>query len=507
MTKTALTILIFLMMFTESAFVKEAYAVSPAQISIPEKLGFVIQSYESKPMPGSNNKLIIYIQDFHTHYEAQKNLASILEKLVKDFNLNLVLVEGGWGDVSLSYLRDYGSKEKRLEVAEKYLKNGEISGEEYLDIMSDYPIKLQGIEDENLYNEHVKTFVDVEKFQDKAKIWISNLQDITDDLKNKIYSQNLQDLDRLQKDKEGDRITLALFCQELSKIANNADIDYASLSDFNKFVELAKLEKEVDHQKIEDERKYLISQLDSSANKEELESVSDEALNKADENQLSYYKHLDELAKNKLPDFNKSMWAARSYANLNTYIKYLETAGNIDLKSLTQDIQILTGRLKKSLFTNDDERKLSEISDSLKLLDNLVSLKLTPEEYEVFQSKRNAFTFNEWVEFLKTNAAKYNLTKTVDADYAVVADNLDILGKFYQIGEKRNDVFMRHIFSAMEDNGENITCLITGGFHTPFIIEQLKEKGVSYCVVAPRITQPSDDALYVKILKEKAGIK
>lgn len=461
--------LIFFIIFCESAFLSCAFALSPKEISLSEKLGFVVQTYESPAITGSGKKVIIHIQDLHVHYEAQKNLANILEKLVNDYKLNLILVEGGWGDVSLSYLRDYGSKEKRLEVAEKYLKSGEISGEEYLDIISDYKLKLQGIENENLYNAHIKAFLEVEKFQSQAKAYLSGLAEVAEGLKGHIYSRSLQEFNQIQKAKDENKINLADYCAALADKARYAGISPDERQDFNNFTELARLEKK---------------------------------------NPLAYYSALDELAKKNLPDYTQSVWSARTYANINTYLKYLRASEGIDLGRLSSQMQAITVKIKEKLFVNEDEKKLSEISDNLKLLGNLVSLKLSPEEHTAYLNKKSTLSLKDDVDFLKENAIKYAIGDTSLREVSpITVENFATLDNFYKIAEERNIVFMQNIISAMEDNGEDIACLITGGFHTPFIIEQLKQKGVSYCVVAPRITEAADDAQYVKILKEKAGIK
>ncbi len=77
---------------------------------------------------GSNGKTIILIQEAHVDYNAQKAIAEILKSLIQKENLRLILVEGGWGDVALTYLRNYGTPEGRLQVAERYLKDGKNSG-------------------------------------------------------------------------------------------------------------------------------------------------------------------------------------------------------------------------------------------------------------------------------------------------------------------------------------------------------------------------------------------
>ena len=51
---------------------------------------------------------------------------------MQTYSLKKVLVEGGIGNVDLSYLTRGVSPERVKDVAERYLKEGKISGEEFL---------------------------------------------------------------------------------------------------------------------------------------------------------------------------------------------------------------------------------------------------------------------------------------------------------------------------------------------------------------------------------------
>lgn len=91
------------------------------------------------------------IEDSPCHLETQLELVRLLEDLYTNERVRLVLVEGGSGNASLAYLRSYGPPDNRREVAGKYLHLGILSGEEYLDIVSDWPLVLWGVEDKKLY--------------------------------------------------------------------------------------------------------------------------------------------------------------------------------------------------------------------------------------------------------------------------------------------------------------------------------------------------------------------
>jgi hypothetical protein len=91
-------------------------------LKIPSQIGSIKEIFENNLLGPSSTPTIIQIQDAHCNYEAQKNLATILEYLIKEKNVKLVMVEGGSGDVALSFLRGYAEKKDRELIADKYLR-------------------------------------------------------------------------------------------------------------------------------------------------------------------------------------------------------------------------------------------------------------------------------------------------------------------------------------------------------------------------------------------------
>lgn len=115
--------------------------------------------------PSFNKKLIVMIQDVHADYDTQKQIAALLEDLISSQRLRLILAEGGSGDISVARLRQYRTPESRQELAERYLKSGVFAGHEYVDLVSDAPLMLWGIEDAGLYAQNVERFLDVERLR------------------------------------------------------------------------------------------------------------------------------------------------------------------------------------------------------------------------------------------------------------------------------------------------------------------------------------------------------
>ncbi|HID26469.1 MAG TPA: hypothetical protein EYP22_01275, partial [Methanosarcinales archaeon] len=115
--------------------------LSIEDIGIPKDIGTIKDRYK-----GKDPRFIIHIQDAHCNYEAQKNISRIVETLYKDYNINLISVEGADGYVDTSWFKAFPDVEIRREVADYFMKKGEITGVEFLSITEDYPIKIYGAE-------------------------------------------------------------------------------------------------------------------------------------------------------------------------------------------------------------------------------------------------------------------------------------------------------------------------------------------------------------------------
>jgi len=104
------------------------------------------------------------------------------------------------------------------------------------------------------------------------------------------------------------------------------------------------------------------------------------------------------------------------------------------------------------------------------------------------------------VNFLYDNCRKYNLALKPEASSAI-DDNLQKLEEFYTLGMSREQAFIKNLDNKLQDSKEQVVVLITGGFHTPGVTRMLKEKGYSYAVVAPVISQRTDSSLYFSVLR------
>lgn len=480
-----------------SALPSTGKSVMPIPLTIHEGHGHIVDSYKAKDEP---DKIIIHIQDIHTNYEAQKNMAMILEGLIKEKGLKLIMVEGGWGDVSLSYLRTHADKERRVEVAEEYLEEGKISGEEYLNIISDYDMDLQGIEREELYKKNLDSFFTIEKFRGDGTQAVEQLNKIVESLKQKTYPSKLLEVEKRRVDYDEEEITLAGFYDYLTKIAKDARLDTARYQNFTSFINIARIEEEIDFPKVEKQRAAMIESLSKILSKEKLSPLVSKSLefrlNKV--SPAEYHAYLKEVATEAGLDFQR-------YSELAMYVDYIQSHESINTNALFKEADEIERKIKTALAKTEEQRKIQAISRTLKVLDNFLNLKLIPEDFKYYKDHKEDFLISSWTLFLKEEMRKHRIRYQWPDNVAVLDKNLYSLVGFYDIANRRDQVFVKKAISLMEEKEQKLAVLIAGGFHTPNLTKMFEDKEISYIIIAPKTTQKTDPEQYRYILQYKSG--
>ncbi len=468
-------------------------------LRIPSQIGSIKEVFENNPLGPLSTPTIIQIQDAHCNYEAQKNLASILEYLIKEKNVKLVLVEGGSGNVTLSFLRAYAEKKDRELIADKYLRSGKISGEEYLDIVSDYNFELYGIEDPSLYESNLDSFLNIELYRDGALKETTALRKIVDALKPDMYSDELKAFEK-EKDKyQSKETSLAEYASYIKEKAEQKELKIEEYSHIDAFVKSAQLEKEIDFKEAEAQRSLFIKELAKTLTEPEVkELIARTQEYKAQKiSNAEYYAFLKSKAEGRID-------IKESFPQINSYMLYIELGNQVKPEILIKDITLVENKIKEALISNDGEKELCRISDSLDTLESFLKLDLTPGEYEDFISRKNDFKTSSWMDFLAQACQKYGLTDNLQAS-ASIDDNIDKFNDFYRIGLEREQSFMKNIADKMASSGDKVAVVITGGFHTSGMSKLFKDNGYSYAVVTPAITEKADPAIYYSVLRGDRG--
>jgi len=466
-------------------------------IRIPDENGSIKESHQ-----GTNGKFIIHIQDAHVNYEGQKNLSVILKNLIEHYGIELVLVEGGAGDVGLSFLRNFSTKKKRERIADKYLKKGKIAGEEYLDIISDPGLNfsIYGIEDKHLYDTNLKQFLKVDKFRDEAAEFADSVNKSLDILKDKLYSDGLKEFDKLKSAYEETELDIVSYCRYLIELLNRPP---GSISiEVEKLLNVDRLEKGIDFDVVTSERDDYISILSERLTEDRLQIFLKEDVDFKSGliSSKEFYTYLKEVGDEAGIDITQ-------YPNLHIYTYYIKALSDIDQNRLFDEIRDLEDRTGQALCENDTQKTIRKTAERLALIKRFVNLQLAPDDLSEYESDKKEFDLRKWVNFINKTAKEYNLNEALIDYNPVINKNLRKLESFYRIAERRDRAFFNNAVKVMRQNGRERAAIITGGFHTERLMPLFKDKGFSYAVVTPKIVKRTDYSLYRSLLKNELSLE
>jgi len=463
---------------------------NPDQVVIPREYGLVKSKYN-----GSAGKLIIHIQDAHCNYEAQSNIVKILENLAKNYKLHFVSVEGADGIIDTSWFKAFPDDAVRKEVADYFMKKGEITGPEFLSITTDYPIKLFGAETRAYYIENLNAFTSSYPLKEETEKYFNQTKSVLNKLKTYIYNEDLKALDAKAQAYESKAMQFNDYVRFLQQEAEKWKVNLREYDNFFKLVNVLVYEKKIDFGVTDKERTALIDGLSKKLAKDGLtELVSQSISFKVGKiSSADYYAYLKMLA------LKNGVDLAKEYPNLYNYIIYNSVYSKIENEKLFADIKKLETDLKEKLFANDDQRTLERLSRHIDILIGLVNIKLLNADFDYYKTHKEEFAKETFLDFITKQAAQYGFAYEIYPPSIAVMDSIAKLEDFYAIAIKRDKALVDNTLSQMGKEDQKIAVLVTGGFHSEGIAKLLEKDGISYMVICPAITKDVPSP-YIKIL-------
>lgn len=462
----------------------------PEKIVIPKEYGIIKAKYA-----GNSGRFIIHIQDAHCNFEAQSNIAKILENLIKNDNIKFVSVEGADGIIDTSWFKAFPDEEVRKEVATYFMKKGEITGPEFLSITTDLPVTLFGAETRSYYIDNLNAFTSSYPLKEDTERYFNQIKNVLNRLKSYIYNEDLKLMDVKMQDYESKKIQFNEYVRFLQSEAEKYRINLREYYDFFKLVSALIYEKKIDFNVTDKERNTLIDELSKILSKEALTELVSESLSfKVGKiSSAEYYNYLKTLA------INNNIDLIKRFPNLYNYIIYNSVYSKIDNEKLFNDIKKLEMAIKEKLFANDDQRTLEKLSRHIEILLGLVNIKLLNGDFDYYKAHKDEFTHEAFTGFIKKKTVQYGLAYDVEPPTEAVAESIPKLEEFYAIATKRDNALVDNTLKQMKKEKLVAGILITGGFHSEGITKILEKQGVSYMVVCPSITKDVPSP-YIQIL-------
>lgn len=476
-------------------------SIVPSEIRIPDAVGHVVQIRLPDEASGSGRPVVVHIQEAHVHEEAQRNLSRILEHLIRQYGLKLVLVEGGSGAMDLAHLRRFASVAHRTEVAERYLTRGLISGEEYLQLSSDYPLSLWGVEEPALYRANFDALQQAHDARPPLEAILATVKEAVEALKPRVYPEPLKELDQKTAAFETAALELDDYVAFLTPLANRAGVNAKSYPSLQAFLALQRAERQFDQQAMAREQGTLVDQLRRRTTQPEaLQALLEQVKSPETLSAEAFYEQLERLAQEAGLSF-------KPYPHLAGYQRYLTQAAQLDAAALSGELHRLAEALAQALATSEPAKQLQAIARHLDLVEKLAGLTMSPRDYERFTREITPEALSsEWATTLTQLLAADGLPGRSFERLSELPPLLAIVQRFYEIAKQRDDAMVERALKKLDEANEPIAAFISGGFHSPAITQGLQARGVAVVVVATAMTQPMDDARYQAVLRCKQGL-
>ena len=456
--------------------------LDPDNLTLPSHLGEIRYTHKADP-----NKIIIHIQDAHSNQFAQKKISGIIDFLNREYGIKMINLEGGTGDYDLKVFNDISIPAVRKEVAEYFVKNGEINGAELYAINNPGAAVLWGVEDKELYLENLKVYRDSLRHKGRIDGYLKELSYVMDNLKRHIYNQDLLRLDASYSKYKSGEMTFKEYVTVLIKEARQNAIQVREYPNLYLIAQALEQESNVDFEKANRERNALVEELKDSLSKNDIGELSSKSLD-FKTGRISrevFYGYLLEKARETGLDI-------KNFPELSNYVVYVTLFDSVDRFKVSKELNELEKQIKETLYINDTQRHLDELSRNLIITRNIFNISLTKDDYSYYLENKDSFEVNNYLKFIEEEAPKYRIT-TRPSDRV---KNLDIylkdMSRFYGYSFKRDDAFLRNMRFVPSGDAQNISILMTGGFHTENLCELFEKNNISYISIIPKFVSDKE---------------
>ena len=419
-----------------TVFRPEGLIDDPSRLTLSYEHALLKETYR-----GENGKLIIHIQDAHTNLSGQENLARCLEEIIEKYKVSLVLVEGGNVDGTLTPLKSIASSEATKRAAKSLLLQGKLAGEEYLNLISDHPMNIFGVEDMPLYLQSVEAYRRLADKRPESIEYLQKMREAVRKLKERLYPQHLIQYER-QRGQGGNENILALL-----DISGPTGIGLQNFPNIFKLQEFRGEEKRIDFGRVNLELASLIDEFqkkgETAALKDPLLSLSKMKNEKV--SQYALFQNIFEIAKEK----NISM---TDYPALSLYSEYLKEFLRLDLDKLLEESTQLEDKVYISSLQTSDQRLTRSIDRYLALLDIAYRIQMNAKEFSSFKANQADFKTTAVLAFLNRKLAEFGYFNDLISYKPILGQNKESLEAFYGLVDQRDEAFVKNSAALMEKN-------------------------------------------------------
>ncbi len=466
-----------------------------------------VTAFENFDSPSS----AVIVQDLHCHPQVQRNISEILTRLYESYNVQNIFMEGAYGEIDFSWMKIFSDKTFADATVDALLKDGKLTGGEYFAYQKDVNGILKGMENKNIHEKNLERLA----FIIKEKPAITEiLSEMGKDLKGEqkmYYSAFNKKLARLTKDyKEGKLdsqeyyralFTMSKKLSDRRGVISDFHIDINQYKNISEYISYDKNAKSINIRKVQKELVESLSVLKETLSYQQYAQLRQNTDSFNDTNTLI----------NELIGFeNSGISCLEGFNELQKYISVSGFSENMNAMDLLYEEHSLLRSLQLAGAKSGREAVLVILSD---LFDNICSYytaNLTSAGYLYL----NSFGLQRFKSYWKAN---------VSPQYVNMLDTYDnIVKEYYEANLLRDKVFSGYVMPSIPKKTrpktkipskniedilgglKDVDIIVCGGFHTQGLIDEMREKGISYAVITPDVHAGVDKAaaVYERLLLE-----
>ena len=452
--------------------------LNPDTFTLPEYLGQIKDSYK-----GTSGKTVIHIQDAHCNYACQKGISEIINYINKEHEIDTINLEGGAGKYDISIFTRIKDRKIREKVSDYFVEEGLVNGAEYYAINNPDKSDLWGVEDVDLYLKNLNVYRDSLKHKDQIDKYLRELNHIINNLKRHIFNEELLEMSiKYDGYKEGN-IEFKDYLNYLIEQAKTKLIDIKQYPNIYLINQSLEQEKSIDFRRADAERSYLIDDFEDTLSKMDFEKIIKKSVEFKTKTitQKEYYSYLFKKAEAYEMDLTQ-------YPQLQKYLDYISTYEAVEKAQVMIEMNELENNLKETLFENNSQRKLDVLSKNLVLIGNLFNLKMSKEDWDYYCRHKKEFGIQNFTNFISQEAGKYKITAKPDGEIGRIDEWREKMEDFFTYSFARDEAFLNNL----KTGGKNqLTILMTGGFHTENLLQLLENNDISYISILPQFRNPT----------------
>jgi serine/threonine protein kinase len=476
---------------------RQPFPAEPGQARLPVT-HVSVQSVHS----GRSDVTILHVQDAHSNLSGQKNLAAALDELMTRYPVELVLVEGGSGDVTLDRLKAVGTREQWSRAAGRLLYEGLIAGEEYLNLTSDHTMRLEGIEEKALYRQSLKVYDTIVRHRKDTLPYLRRIALALERVKNRVYPQALLDYETALRGAsltgagaqgEPAAADFSARTEKLLELARTVGTDLSGFAAVRELILLKTAEKRVHFERAQAEEEALLTAAYPDRGSDDFRSYV-EARRKARVSPAAQLALMNDL-------LERSGRPRESLMMLGAYLKYLEDLSKIDMNALLLEMDLLEDAVYRDALKDSEDARMLRVCDRfLGLLQKAYRIRMSSDEFRTLKVNESDLPTSLVLGFLNRKLLDLGYVEDLTPYETPLEEARYAIELFYRLVDKRDRAFIANAKSAIAARGARTAVLITGGYHTAHLEKLMRAEDWSYAVLTPMVEYETDQDRYESLL-------